>query len=446
MASFFVVGLICANLNTSTIQQGTMLSFQGTMVAAKGDSVDTRKAFQLNLVVSDLNDLGAVLDWSIKEQGRGGWPWPTRFGRLKVDSKWRSDADGPSLLYQRDDGLSVVPLVTPMLQAQGPLTRDSSWTEGKLEYAVVGPERLADRATWKVAVTTPYGRNRKLWVDKESPVVIAMEQTVFIGQGEQYQLKLALTATKVINTPEFADFLNARTALFELRNELNIGDRSKSVVWNGDQISVLKERLPGVKRFAEGGPLSDIVREAEADTKNQKNRTNSIAAIRKQIIGKQTPQFQMESLSGDKVKQESLNGSTVILHFWQYRDKPLEEPYGQVGYLDFLNRNYDSKKLKVFGVMVDERLAEVDTRQKAITSAKKLHSFMNLSYPILLDSGGVIKSFGDPRLAGSKLPLYVVLGADGKVLHYHAGLYEVDRDQGLKELKAVIKRASKTDE
>jgi hypothetical protein len=31
-----------------------------------------------------------------------------------------------------------------------------------------------------------------------------------------------------------------------------------------------------------------------------------------------------------------------------------------------------------------------------------------------------------------------VLNSDGKVVHYHAGFYEVDAAQGLKELEAIL--------
>lgn len=44
----------------------------------------------------------------------------------------------------------------------------------------------------------------------------------------------------------------------------------------------------------------------------------------------------------------------VVLHFWTYRDAPLEEPYGQVGYLDFLYRKR-SDAATVIGVHVDEK-------------------------------------------------------------------------------------------
>ena len=64
--------------------------------------------------------------------------------------------------------------------------------------------------------------------------------------------------------------------------------------------------------------------------------------------------------------------------------------------------------------------------------------FMNLSYPVLLDDGVVLKQFGDPRLVGSQLPLFVVIGPDSKIEHYFVGCYEVDRDAGLRVLDQVI--------
>ncbi len=63
---------------------------------------------------------------------------------------------------------------------------------------------------------------------------------------------------------------------------------------------------------------------------------------------------------------------------------------------------------------------------------------MNLTYPIGHDDGTLLEAFGDPRDAKGQLPLWVVLTPDGKVAHYHAGFYEVDAAQGLKELEAVL--------
>jgi hypothetical protein len=38
----------------------------------------------------------------------------------------------------------------------------------------------------------------------------------------------------------------------------------------------------------------------------------------------------------------------------------------------------------------------------------------------------------------------VVIDAAGKVVHYHVGLYEFDRDRGLAELDDAVTKAGKT--
>ncbi len=52
-----------------------------------------------------------------------------------------------------------------------------------------------------------------------------------------------------------------------------------------------------------------------------------------------------------------------------------------------------------------------------------------------------MKQFGDPRLVGASLPLFVVIGPEGKIVHYKVGNYEVDRDQGLKQLDEIVGKA-----
>ena len=67
-------------------------------------------------------------------------------------------------------------------------------------------------------------------------------------------------------------------------------------------------------------------------------------------------------------------------------------------------------------------------------SVKKLREFMNLGYPIATDSGEVLEMFGDPRELDATLPLWVVIGADGKVVNYKVGFYRIKADEGLRQL------------
>jgi hypothetical protein len=61
---------------------------------------------------------------------------------------------------------------------------------------------------------------------------------------------------------------------------------------------------------------------------------------------------------------------------------------------------------------------------------------------VLLDGGTILKQFGDPRIVGAELPLWVVIGPDGTIAHYHVGFYDVDRNEGLKRLDAAVQEAA----
>jgi hypothetical protein len=65
---------------------------------------------------------------------------------------------------------------------------------------------------------------------------------------------------------------------------------------------------------------------------------------------------------------------------------------------------------------------------------------MNLSYPIYVDTGELLAKTGDPRTVEADLPLFVVLDADGKVVHYHVGHYEINPARGVEELDGVVKQ------
>lgn len=437
-----LTALVLASAVTAPLESGLQHSFRGTMIADKGDPAETKKSFELSLLVEAADASGAMVHWTLTEDGRGGWDWPSRFGTLRLDGELRGDTNtGPSLLYDREEGLSIVPLLAPFFAPGKTLAKGAAWSEARVEFQVIGAAKKAGRDTWVVEVRTPIGRKRTLWVDQASPVVVAMEEVVFIGQGEQHELEMELVESQRLNPAQRERTIAAFEAFARLRETLNHEPRELGTEWSADQLAVLKAALPMPASQAESTILQAVADEATADSKDQKNRSNAIAALRKNALNKPVPDFKLPGTAGEEVNSKDFKGNITVLHFWEYRDTPLQEPYGQVGYLDFLGRQRSGQGLAIYGVVVDERLANADTRQRAITSAKKLKSFMNLSYPILLDDGSLIKSIGDPRVTGAKLPLYVVVDSQGKVIHYHAGLYEVDRERGLKELDEVVKQA-----
>ena len=191
-------------------------------------------------------------------------------------------------------------------------------------------------------------------------------------------------------------------------------------------------------KSAAGTPFQQLVAAIHQDVGSQLKRTGSVESLAKNFLGKPAPKFQLVGLNGKPVDPKSFAGKIIVLHFWSYRAKPLVEPYGQVGYLDFLNGKRRKLGVKVFGVAVDPRLAKSSSRPAAVRSVRKLKSFMNLSYDVTLDSGTLLRKFGDPQKTGAKLPLWVVIDPQGKVALYHVGFYQIKPNEGLRALDGKL--------
>jgi hypothetical protein len=426
------------------LEIGTQLTYSGSLAGVKDDGNPAVKKFTLTLVKLAGEGDGDTLLWTLDETGRGGWLWLDRFGRWTVAAQRRDDGThGPALLYERAAGLSVVPLSPPLFAAAKPLEKGAAWSEERLEHRVSGEATKTGHACWEIDVRSPYGHKRTLWVAKDSPLVVALRETVFLGQGEEHKLELELTESKQLAAADMGKLTGALDAWVELRKSLAWQPRSRREELNAQQLATLKAELPRIAESSAVGPLAAIADAAQRDATGQRNRAGAVSALRDRVVGQSLADLKLTDLAGKPLTAEDLKGQVVVLHFWSYRDAPLEEPYGQVGYLDFLLRRRGESGVTVIGVATPEPVEEELERRAVAASARKLKAFMNLSYPICLDDGGLLARLGDPRVAGGKLPLFVVIGKDGKVAEYHAGLYEVKANEGLAELDALVQKLLK---
>jgi hypothetical protein len=316
-----------------------------------------------------------------------------------------------------------------------------TWQQDKFTHEVVGSAKTAGLDTWQVDVRNAYGLKRRFFAAKDTPMVVGLFENVFIGQGEKHELRYELASVSQLVSAQAEATQAAFTGFIKLRAQLGIEPNSRDVKWTDERLVALREQLPAIAKGVSDGPLVKIAQAALRDSKTQNNRAGAVAVMRERLLGNVSPQPELSELTGQKLDWKSIDNKVTVLHFWEYRDTPLEEPYGQIAYLDFLYRNKPSDDVQVIGIASNQRLLQPDTRRRALLSAKKLKSFMNLSYHIVADTDGAIDSFGDPRVTGAKLPLFVVIGKDGKVIHHHVGTYEVDRDRGLEELDQVVKKA-----
>ena len=421
--------------------------YRGSLVPRKEEEGNDPQPFTLQLMLTQLEANQWQLDWLLKESGRAQWPWPSQFGTLT----WKDQGDaaatansepaGPSLLHPHDERHSMVRFPGLLIAGGSRLGNGQSWQVGKDTYRVTGSEKVSGRSCWEITVSNNYGLQRTLWVEKGQPLVLAGDSRVVLGQGKEHRLQFAMAEHRPLTAEMQKQARQAFDTMVQLREKLQVKPGNKQYVWTDEQLKVLRETLPVIRRSLRDTPLFEIAQLATQDVSKQKDRKVTIAAITKRTMGKQLNSLPLQSLKGKPFPEDGLKNSVVVLHFWEYRDKPLEAPYGQVGYLDFLYQKYQKQGLKVYGVASDLRLADPEQRSAAIRGVKRLVEFMNLSYPVMADSAGYLQRLGDPRAAEARLPLFVVLDRESKVIHYHVGFYEVQRDRGLEALDTVVKKA-----
>ncbi len=426
----------------TAVVPGTRLIYEGDITKDGAGE----KSFDLTLLVQGASDEGLRVYWLVDERGQGAWPWSERFGLWTIDQDGQPNgAPGPALLYDYGDDSSSVMLAPPVLKAPVELARSARWQAADLEYEVETAEDVERRDTWRIAVKDRFGRRGTLWVAQADGLIAAGVQRVFMNQGTEYRLKWRLVTVEASPPEEHQALADAFQGLVDLRMQLQRPARETDKPWSDSDLTILSEELPKLAELISDGPLARLLDAARRDVGRQSDEAADVAELRQRQLGTPVKAFEAQSLSGEVVSDKSLSGQVTVLHFWDYRDSPLNEPYGQVGYLEFLHARRQADGVRVIGVAVDGRLRDQSQQGAVKAGIRKLRNFMNLTYPVVLDDGALLADFGDPRRVGANLPLFVVIDPAGTITHYHVGHYEVDPRMGLVDLDwAVSAAAEKT--
>ena len=416
------------------------LRYTGTLTKAARTADETPvKRFNLYCLVVREQEGGRKLTFVLSERGAGAWPWPERFGSIALDPQYKQISPGtPRLLYEYEGNPLTIPLPFPIPDYSAQLKTGTKWTTGKEAWEVGRTQKMQDRNCWQVEVSTNFGRKQTLSIDTDSPLVVALDERVFVGQGDEHVLHMQLESLKALDADELAKTASALPALLKLQADMARTENETRPELTEAQIKVVSEALPRLQKESADTPFSSLISAINKDIKGQLQRTDEVSRLAEKFVGSPAPKFSLTLTDNTAVSADSLNDKITVLHFWEYQGEPLVEPYGQVGYLEFLYNKRRKLGVQVYGIAVDARLAEQQSAPAALKSINKLKSFMNLDYGIAIDDGKLLAKFGDPTKYGAKLPLWVVIGPDGKVAHFHAGFYKINPDEGLRELDDLL--------
>lgn len=382
---------------------------------------------------------GTKIAFLVEERGGGGWAWPERFGEISLNEKSRpTNKARIQVLYTHEGTPNPLPLRQPLFEHADKLNADAVFTADKERYEVVRAVKRGNRSCWEVDVFTNIGKRQTLWVEEDTGLVVAMKSKVTMGRGDAFELLMELDSLTEVSPEKLATIQKPLTELLKLQQDLKRRENDTKPELSKEQLAATEAALKSLAQDAGETPFRALVSIISRDFKLQSQRDDDVDALAKRILGKEAPEFTLDDLSGKPVHSKDLTNQIVVLHFWKYHDNPLTEPYGQVAYLDFLHNKRGKLGVSVLGIAVDPRTDKADELNLAKRDFRKFRDFMNLSYPIALNSGTLLKTLGDPREVQADLPLWVVIDHHGKVVHYKSGYYEIHPDKGLEELDEIV--------
>ncbi|WP_157605532.1 peroxiredoxin family protein [Schlesneria paludicola] len=420
---------------------GTELHYAGTLSqSAKAGGAEV-KSFTLYATVATAQDGSTPLAYALEERGGGGWGWPEHFGVIPAAVDAKAKSRPIRILYSHDGQQYPLAIRSPLFEFREHLAPQSTWSDGKYQYTTTRSRKFKDRSCVQIEATTPLGRNQTLIVESETGLLVSLDERVIIGRGDEFQLKMELDSQTLLEADGQAKNRKPLESLLVLQTSLNRTGGQRSVELTNDQADLLKNELPRIEDEAEGTGWTRLVAAISRDLTQQRKRLDGVEGLQSKLVGHPCPAWTLKLTNGKTVTEADYQDKVLVLHFWQYRGEPLTEPYGQVGYLDFLYGKRKKLGVSVLGVNIDPRFANPQQASAATRSMKALLDFMRLGYDMATDDGTILTTFGDPRSLGAPLPLWIVIGHDGRITHYHTGFYDIKPDEGLKQLDEAVVEA-----
>ena len=426
----FVGCFICLVVSSATAFAAdiTEIRYSGSMsqVRRDGDDLILRR-FEVVVLNADGDQFFSVLD-----DDADGCPWPESYGRFAA-----ANGPRPHLVYEYEGNVYSHLLPPLVLELPEDIAEQKSWTNGHWSYTANGRPTVDGQPAWAIQISGRRGRRGQLVVE-ENGLLQTGQQDVFMGQGVKFRLSVERASSRECTGDETQKLTQLQAKLLTLQSVLGRQPDTQRKELIPRQIEAANSQLDELSAIAKGTSLQETVFRIRRDVTRQDQRVAQTMERQKQLLNQSAPEFSLNLVTGGTLGSESLKGNVVVLHFWKYAEKPLAEPYGQVGYLEFLSGKRRDSNVKVVGVAMNQSLRQADRVRAGTRTARKLIEFMNLTYPVGYDDGGLLRQLGDPRESGGQLPLWVVISPEGKIVHYRSGFYEVDQRLGLKDLDAVV--------
>jgi len=295
--------------------------FSGALVQPGQGEGEILRRFEVQLF-----SLPAGLFFHVSDDIRQGCPWPDSFGITAANPA--PDTVQPHLIYPFDGTRYFLPLPPLVLALPEKPETGAAWSQQGWQMTVLQQKNVSGVVAWEVEAREPRGRRQTLTADAATGYLLRAEMDVFMGQGDQFVLTLARSASRPVPEGQQAGVESVSRELLALQSRLKRRPDAQLAELSARQVRDALDALPQLTKLAAGTPLERLVRQIQADADQQQQRLDSAANRSQALMNSQIPDFSLALVSGQTLPAASLRGRTTVLHFWDYRDAPLAEPYG----------------------------------------------------------------------------------------------------------------------
>ncbi|MCA9082059.1 MAG: hypothetical protein KDA58_15965, partial [Planctomycetaceae bacterium] len=221
-------------------------------------------------------------------------PWPEQF---TVQSIPPEGEQLPVVIgYRHADRPYVIQALFPLFTSPQPLALEASWETAGATFAVIGEKKVNEVPCWEVESVTGPARRHRLLVRKDLPLIESLRQTVFMGQGDRFELSITRTASEELTGDAWTAERSLQEQLTQLQIQLQRNPDDRAAGLTQQQVQAAAKLVPGLVDNAQATPYAAFVTAVQRDQQLQMQRVAGVAELGAKFVGQQAPRFTLTRL------------------------------------------------------------------------------------------------------------------------------------------------------
>ena len=217
-------------------------------------------------------------------------------------------------------------------------------------------------------------------------------EIVGLADKEEYEQSLSCLARAIK-----AKGAESKGASLPVGTKASIIDAYFQRLVQGDQIEVARKAMKMIVETSEVAAIRDLA-------------TRRLKQV--DLVGKPSPSLVGTDLEGKTWNLDDAKGDVVLVVFWATWCLPNAQ---EMPWLDYLDRTYRTKGLRVVGVNLDAAQHSSKGAETALPAVKRYLLDYNVTWPTLMNGTGALDHAAAFNV--TEIPANVLIGRDGKVSH-----------------------------